>query len=279
MDIPQLRTFLAVAETGSFSNAAARLNSVQSNVTHRIRKLEDGIGGPLFERGRGGARLTPLGERMLPHARDILARLSAAEADLKDAAGGAAPFRLGALDTTAGARLPPILTELVAAYPAADITLQTGANGDLTAAVQDRRLDAAFVGGPVDRDRFHAIHAFTETLVMVRSRATEAPDRLLAFPSGCIYRAAAETHFRSLGRGDLTIRDMGSLDGILGLVAAGLGFAVAPAASVGRYPGLEALDITPLPGPLGQSDTWLIRRHDHRPTAAHELLNILVEDD
>ena len=277
MDLIQLETFLAIEEGGSFSAAADRMSSVQSNVTARIRKLEDRLGGALFDRGRGGARLTPLGERLVPHARDILARVLAAEADLMDAAGGAAPLRIGALETTAGARLPPLLKALHLAHPASDITLRTGANGALFSDIWARRLDAAFVGGPVDPDRFHHVPAFRERLVIVRPKARDLPGALLAFPSGCIYRAAAEAYFRGTGQGDLMIRDMGSLESILGLVEAGLGFAVAPESAVQGYRAADALDIGPLPGAGGISETVLCWRIDHRPTAVLETLTGLLE--
>ncbi|MEM0949975.1 MAG: LysR substrate-binding domain-containing protein, partial [Pseudomonadota bacterium] len=235
MDIVQLRTFLSVAETGSFSAAGQALNSVQSNITTRIRKLEDDVGGALFERGRGGAQLTPLGERLMPHARDILHRIDTARADVLDAAGQAAPLRLGALETTAGARLPPVMKALYGRHPSSEITLQTGTSGGLMADVWARRLDAAFVGAPVDPDRFNAIPAYTERLLVARPRDAVAPPALLAFPSGCIYRAAAEAWLQQSGKADMTVRDLGSLESILGLVEAGLGFTVAPETAILGY--------------------------------------------
>ena len=187
MDLVQLSTFLAIAETGSFSAAGQSLNSVQSNITTRVRKLEDELGGALFERGRGGARLTPLGKRLLPHARDILHRVETARADILDAAGMAAPLRLGALETTAGARLPPVMKALYAQHPGSEITLQTGASGKLMADVWARSLDAAFVGGPVDPDRFHSTPAFTERLLVARPK--DGTDPPLFWP----FRQAAST--------------------------------------------------------------------------------------
>lgn len=272
MDRVQLETFLAVLETGSFSGAGQRLNSVQSNVTSRIRRLEDDLGGMLFERGRSGARLTALGERLEPHARDILGRLTAAEAELRDAAGGAAPLRLGALETVAGARLPPLLKALHAAHPSSDITLLTGPQGQLLSDLWERRVDAAFVAAPADAERFQAVAAFQERLVIARPRGGAPVDTLLAFPAGCIYRAAAEGWLRREGKADLVVRDMGSLESILGLVEAGLGFAVAPESAVAGYRAAEALDLLPLPGAAGRSEIVLAWRHDHRPTSPHRRL-------
>lgn len=72
MDIAQARTFLEIAETGSFIAAASRLNLTQTAVSARIRSLEDRIGRRLFVRNKAGARLTPAGERFLRHARTLV---------------------------------------------------------------------------------------------------------------------------------------------------------------------------------------------------------------
>jgi DNA-binding transcriptional LysR family regulator len=278
MDLTQLQTFLAVADGGSFSAAGERLHCVQSNITQRIKKLEDDLGGALFERGRGGARLTPLGERLLPQARQILSQVAAVRADLRDASGAAAPLRLGALETTAGSRLPMVLRALADRAPRAEVRLVTGPSGVLTGKVWTREIDAALVVGDVDADRFHACPAFKETLVIVTavSRATEAT--LLAFGDGCSYRAAAQNWLREKGRGDTPVRDFGSLDTILGCVGAGMGFAIAPESAVRTYHAIDTLSLVPLDGDHAVCTTSLIRRHDTRVTGTMRILEAILSE-
>jgi DNA-binding transcriptional LysR family regulator len=72
VDIAQARTFVTIAETGSFVAAAARLNVTQTAVSARIHALEEQLGGRLFVRNKAGARLTPAGERFLRHARTLV---------------------------------------------------------------------------------------------------------------------------------------------------------------------------------------------------------------
>lgn len=277
MDFVLLRTFLAVAETGSFSAAANRLNCVQSNVTVRIRRLEEQFGQAAFERGRGGARLTSFGERLREHAQDLLARSDAAERDLLDVAGGRAPLNLGAMETTAATRLPPIIKSLKQACPLAPISLRTGPTSELLTLIWNRKLDAAFVAGPVDRDRFQTIRAFQETLVMVRSRTDHRDGPLLAFRTGCSYRATAESWLRSEGLSDTETVEMGTLEGILGCVEAGMGFAVAPENAVQAFRGVDALELTPLPAAFGMVETLLAWRIDHKLTEAHNALFRLLK--
>ena len=269
---------MAVAEAGSFSAAAEKLCCVQSNVTARIRKLETFLGGTVFERSKAGARLTPLGDRLFDHATDLINRFDAAEADLLDAAGGAAPLRLGTMQTTLGARLPALLKSLGDRLPNAPITLNAGPTAYLLRNLWERQLDAAFVTGPVDPDRFHACEAFDETLVLVERADKPGSDTLLAFRDGCSYRSIAQSWLRESGRSDTPVRDMGSLEGILGCVEAGLGFAVAPQAALGNYRPAEAFRLSTLPRHFAEAPTVLAWRIDTRPTRTlHTLMDILSE--
>jgi DNA-binding transcriptional LysR family regulator len=285
MDIVLLKTFLAVAAAGSFSAAAEIMCCVQSNITARVRRLEAHLGQPVFERGKGGAHLTVFGELLRTHAQDLIDRFEAAERVLLDAAGRSAPLRLGAMETTTAGRLPPILNALRQKCPTAPISLRTGPTGELLSLLWDRKIDAAFVAGPVDEGRFRSTTAFHERLVLVRpaqaaSAAEAAGDTagsLLAFRTGCSYRATAEEWLRSQGKSDTDVIEMGTLDGILGCVEAGMGFAVVPERTVSAHNGDGALSAQALPDPYSESTTHLTWRNDHVPTVAHTSLRALIE--
>lgn len=87
MSLVQLESFVAVAEEGHLGRAATRLHVTQPPLTRRIKALEGELGAPLFERTPRGMRLLPTGERLLPHAREILARVELARADLRGCVG------------------------------------------------------------------------------------------------------------------------------------------------------------------------------------------------
>ncbi len=99
MESDQLRLFLAICDEGSFSAAARKLGTSQSQVSIQIKKLEDGLGTQLFDRSRRSAELTPLGVGLRPEARKIVDFVDAAKTRLLDAvAGRAGTLRVGIED-------------------------------------------------------------------------------------------------------------------------------------------------------------------------------------
>ena len=268
MDLLQLRTFIAVVDTGSFTSAANHLNCVQTNITSRIKKLENHLGGKVFERGRGGASLTPFGEKLYHLATDLLQRFEDMEQELKDVVSSSAPLRLGSMETTAAVRLPVLLRELRKEYPSAPISLYTAATGDLLPMLWGRKLDAAFVSGPVDHKRFKSVLAFNEKLVLVKTQSTEVQNTLLASRKSCSYRRVGEAWLQSQGKIDYETLEMGSLDAIMGCVEIGMGFAILPLASVEKYHGYHELEIQELPCKYGYAKTYLIWRYDARTSHA-----------
>ncbi|MEM7721640.1 MAG: LysR family transcriptional regulator [Pseudomonadota bacterium] len=279
MDMVLLRTFETVAREGSFVGAARALNCVQSNVTARIRRLEENFGAPLFERGRGGARLTDLGRQLHGYAVDLIARFEAAERDLKDAAGCSAPLRLGTMETTAAGRLPDVLRKLRDACPSAPVSVTPGPTGELLADLWERRLDSAFVAGPLDEDRFDGVVAFEEDLVLIRAVPLTPDLPLLAFRSTCSYRRVADRWLEAQGQPDRPVMEMGTLDGILGCMAAGIGFAIVPRSSFERRADFGTLSVEDLPAEYARTKTYLAWRRDHHKSSTQTRLIELVESE
>ncbi len=276
IDVTLLHTFRAVVEEGSFSAAGARLNCVQSNVTARIKRLEGRLGARLLERGRGGAKTTPFGALTYDRVSEALDGLSNMENDLREAAGSSSVLRLGAMETTAAARLPKVLASLRQRCPKAQVSLKTAPTGPLLDLVWRHELDAAFVAGPIDKDRFHGVRAFNEELVALWRSETAGDDGevsdlpelglpLLAFPEGCSYRGSAQAWLRSAGRADVSVTEMGSLDAIIGCAAAGMGLSVVPRAAADRSPEAAQMQSYALPKAFGDVKTFLIWRYDREP--------------
>src|SRR5882757_4141332 len=168
MDLSDLLIFKTVADEGGILRAAKRLHRVQSNVTTRIKQLEQSLGVQLFFRERQRLFLSPSGDLLLTYA-DRLLRLAD---EAKGAVTSGTPrgvLRLGALESTTASRLPAIFCELHKRFPEVRVELRTATNDGLVEAVADRRLDAAFVAEtPTSPDLAH-LPLFTERLILISS--------------------------------------------------------------------------------------------------------------
>src|SRR6478752_9792931 len=195
MELSDLHIFRTVVREGGIVRAAQRLHRVPSNITTRIKQLEASIGVQLFTREHHRLTLSQSGERLLVYA-DRMLLLSEEARSVLSSTAPAGVLRLGALESTAASRLPAFLAAYHKAYPDVSVELITGTNDALTAAVIDRRVEAAFVAeAPATRDlAYQAL--FRERLVII-SAAGHAPirrpqdvdaDSVIAFPNGCYYR-------------------------------------------------------------------------------------------
>lgn len=167
MDADDLRVFEAVVRHGSMRRAAEALNTVQSNVTSRIRALEYELGADLFRRHARGVSPTMAAQRLLPYAARVQRVLEDARRAARDDGTPAGALVVGALETTAAIRLAPVLASYAAAHPAVDLSLRTGTTCELVDDALAHRVDGAFVCGPVDHPDLLAETMFQEELVML----------------------------------------------------------------------------------------------------------------
>ena len=278
MDLVELRIFKAVAEQGGITRAAAALNRVQSNVTTRVQQLEERLGTQLFHRQGRRLVLSAEGKLLLGYAERLL-QLSA---EAQSALHGRAPhgvLKLGALESTAATRLPPVLARYHRSHPAVRLELVTGTTGALVDKLGREELDAAFVAEPFTASGLETQHVFTEELVLITAKdhpriaspADLAQRTVLAFTTGCAYRRRLETW---LGRSRVVaerVMEYGSYHAIVACAAAGGGVAVVPR-SVLRATGMEAqLAVHPLPQRIAQAKTMLAWRRGQRSSALDAL--------
>ncbi|MDQ1050808.1 LysR family transcriptional regulator [Streptomyces sp. V4I2] len=145
-EIDALRLLVAVAETGSFTKAAVRLNYTQSAVSRRIATLEQQAGGPLLERLPRGVRLNPAGRTLHRHATEVLDRLSRAERELAVLhAGHGGLLHMGAFATANISLVPTALRALRDARPDVEVVAVEGPTHTLVERLTDGALDLAVV--------------------------------------------------------------------------------------------------------------------------------------
>ena len=279
MDLGSLRIFLAVAEEGSVSRAAERLHYVQSNVTTRLRRLEEDLGTSLFVRTRRGMVPTSAGKSLQGYARQILRTVEEARLAVSGSACPQGPMAIGAIDTVAAVHLPQVLARYHSQYPKVAIGLQTGASQELVRQVLDYDIEGAFVGGPVANSEIVQKEVCVEEMVLVTAPdqptpATGSFDTILVFRPGCSCRNRLEQWLREEGLTPIKLMEFGTLDAILGCVGAGMGISMLPRSFVERGPFASMVRIHPVAEPFSRVPTMFIRRKD---MAASPALTALIE--
>lgn len=265
IDLDSLDIFCAVVKEGGVVKASAALNRVQSNVTTRIKQLEARLGVALFRRHGRGVALTPEGELLLQYANRLLRLADETDAHLRSGLPCGA-FRLGSLESTAGARLPAVLSRYHRAYPDVTIELVTGTTGALVRRVTEFELEAAFISEPFTAPALNTRPVFDEELVLISGRdhpPVSHPDDLgggsvIAFATGCSYRKLLEDW---LGRARVMparIMEFASYNAIIACVAAGTGVAIVPRSVLKTITSSVDVRQHELPERLRKSRTHLI---------------------
>lgn len=285
MDLADLRIFRAVVEHGGITRAAEKLNRVQSNVTTRIRQLEDDLGVALFIREGKKLHLSPTGKILLGYADRLLDLAQEARDALHDST-PRGPLKLGSIESAAAVRLPAPLAEFHRRYPQVQLELRSGHITGICADVLAGTLDVALVAEPVSDEAFEKAMIYDEELVMIagvdhapiRTPRDVSSQTVLAFEHGCPYRLRMQQWFARAGAVPARIIEMTSWHAILGCAAARMGIAVMPRMLLSTFPDARFLSTHPLPAEVNHAPTVLIwRKGAHSPKIA-ALLEVLRDD-
>ncbi|MFS8973240.1 LysR family transcriptional regulator [Cupriavidus necator] len=282
MDIAALEIFRTVVEAGGITRAAERLHRVQSNVTTRIRQLEQSLGVELFVRDGRRMVLTPAGQTLFDYACRILKLTDEA----RQAVLPARPhgrLRIASMESTAASRLPNVLAAYHQAWPEVQLELVTLATRQALDALARFEVDCAFVAEPVPDPALSTIPAFEEELVVIarerhrpiRTAADLEVPTLLAFEPGCNYRARVEAWYATGDAPPPRVLELGSYHAIVACVAAGIGAAIVPRSVLGLYRDLPAISQHSL-GAAGRVRTMLAWHPAMASAALHALVDALT---
>jgi DNA-binding transcriptional LysR family regulator len=177
---------------------------------------------------------------------------------------------IGAMETTAAARMPQVLAQYHKRYPEVQLALETGTTRELIDAVLNYKLEAALIAAPLEHPELDAQIAFEEELVLItdlQQGPIESPQdirnlTLLVFRAGCRYRQHLEDWVGKLGGVPKRIVEFGTFEAIIGCVAAGMGVSMMPRAVVEQHRSQGVIRIYPLPPDIARAPTLFIRRRD-----------------
>ena len=235
LDLDSLEIFRTVAQEGGIIRAAGKLGRVQSNVTTRIKQLEQRLGRSLFRRQGRSIVLSPEGELLLSYTQRLFRLADEAEGELRTGQPVGA-LRIGSLESTAGSRLGPILSKFHRLHPGVVVELATGTTGALVQRVSNFELEAAFISEPFSAPGLSTLKVFEEELVLITGKEVPAVRRaadlegrtLIAFANGCSYRKRLEEWLGASAVMPARTMEFASYQAMIACVAAGTGFAVVP---------------------------------------------------
>ncbi|HXN44613.1 MAG TPA: LysR substrate-binding domain-containing protein [Xanthobacteraceae bacterium] len=271
LDIDQLRTFLAIVETGSFTRAAEIVHKTQSAVSMQMKRLEERLERPIFARDGRASKLTEDGERLLDYARRIVKLNVEALAAFSDFA-LTGRVRLGVPDDYADRYLPEIMARFSRAYPGVELSVICEPSLELIERIAANELDLAIV---TDCESSRPVESFRrERLLWVTSNRhtthREEPLPLALGRPACKWRQAAIEGLELMGRPYRVLYSSGNAGAVAAAVLAGLAISVFPES--GLRPGMRVLGSSDGFPELPSCRVGLLR-NPHQPSALAEALS------
>jgi DNA-binding transcriptional LysR family regulator len=241
IDVDQLRTFIAIVETGSFTKAAEVVHKTQSAVSMQIKRLEERLDRPIFARDGRASKLTEDGERLLDYARRIVKLNVEALAAFNDTE-LTGRVRLGLPDDYADRYLPEIMARFSRAYPHVELTIMCEPSIELIERIDSNELDLAIV---TDCETSRASETFRrERLSWVTSNRhsthLEEPLPLALGRPSCGWRRAAIESLETIGRPHHVLYTSANGGAVAAAVLAGMAVSVFPES--GLRPGMRVLN-------------------------------------
>lgn len=256
MTLAQLEIFIALAEAGSFTAAAVRLGISQSAVSHAVSGLEKTLEVTLFERKVTPIALTNPGERILRHARGVVAQANAIRQEASASRGLARGLlHIGSFGPTSSLRLLPELIELFhQKYPGVEVMIEEARDEIVEQWIIDRRVELGFVILPderfetvqIEQDEYMAILPATHNLAKLKEVPVEAFDNLPFIMSRAGSGEEIESLLARFHAKPRVLYRMPQLISILGLVQRGLAVSIAATLALPEnYPGVIYRPLAP----------------------------------
>lgn len=243
MEIHQLKYFLSICQTGSFTAAAESCHVSQPSLSVQILKLEEELGGSLFERSRQGARLTARGELLKPRAAETLQQLQLVRSDMDSFDGlTRGSVRLGCLPATGAHILPVLLGAYQIDHPEIDVQLREESSPGLSAALLNYEIDIAVTDEAGLNQYLEAEVLFAEELLaalppdhpLALSSELDVPlqaladERFIVMKEGHGFHRIVMQALEQEGISPEIVYESAEIETVQGLVGAGLGVSIVP---------------------------------------------------
>ncbi|RAJ35647.1 LysR family transcriptional regulator [Pedobacter cryoconitis] len=268
MNTNDFKIFEAVAANGSFTKAAQAMFTVQSNVTARIKSLEDEFAVSLFTRTSRKVELTAAGETLMYYFKQIGQLIEEAKRELSQSDQLIGQLTIGCIETTMALKAPDIINKFNEMYPEIELEFKADMSSNLINDVLSYKLDAAFVAAPVSVPELAQQTIKEEQLVIVTSTRYKKMEeiiqdkqvKIVVFDQGCNYRARLESWLSFKGIVNYKRIVVNSLEGIINFAEADLAITILPAELIEQYYQNRKLKTFSIGKELGTSATILVYR-------------------
>lgn len=275
MNTNDLKLFEAVVDHGSFTKAAEAMFTVQSNVTARIKSLEEEFGAPLLFRTSRKVELTAEGETMMQYSKQINHLINEAKRHIGNNHAVKGQIKIGFLETMMTVKGPELVNQLAHKFPFVDLEFRSAMCDSLVSEVVNYKLDAAFVPAPLNIPELEQLHIKDEEVVAVAPADCESledllkriPPKAIVFDQGCVFRARLESWLVSKGIPQYHKTVINSIEGVVNFIESGIGFSFLPYEIISAFYSGRKIKTFSLPRELGLMTTMLIFRKDipHAP--------------
>jgi DNA-binding transcriptional LysR family regulator len=281
--LPDIIVFLEVVRSGSFTRAAERLHTVQSNVTARIKKLEGALGVTLLKRHARGVKATPAGEATLA----LAVRMNSVLEDLRftfgQGRGSIAQLRIGAIETVLATHLPRLVAQFLRGHPHVQVSIHAASSSTILRQIRDGELDAGFVSRAPTTAGVREELIWSDELVIVAPPQIKDLGTLLSKKHeilkilvqrlGCSYTERMIAVLMEKAPRTYSLLELGTLEGVLGFVEVGFGIAAMPRSFIQSLSRKRAFALIDLPLRARKLATYLITpAAEHSPAVVEKFI-------
>lgn len=266
MNTNTLKMFITITQKGSISGAAEEMGYAQSNISTKLRQLENDLNTKLFFRTNRGITLTDSGKEFYAKAIKIVSLTDDAINQLQHPEQIHGSLKIGTLQTAASTFLPQILSNFHQQNPHVELSIETGTTLLSAQRVLNYELDGAIIGGKVSEQKLVTLPLMSEKLCLVTANTNDIDIKnssLLVFPVGCAYRKTLESWLDSQ---QIMIHhpiEFNYLNAIIASVSAGLGISLLPQKVVQPYLDQGTLKSIKLPDQFSTLPISFIYRKDY----------------
>lgn len=295
MNLRDLQYIVSVAESRHFGKAAERCFVSQPTLSGQIKKLEQALGVSIFERTNRSVEITPVGEIILSHARQILEHVDGIQQvaqTYRDPLAGS--LRIGAITTLSPYLMPSILVPLKNKHPQMKLVLSEELTDTLTERLQNHEIDAALIATEVDEREFGVMPLFNEPFWLaypcdhplackteIGRADLDGADLLLLAEGHCLAKQALDIcHKNRRDQGDMVDLRASSLETLLQMVSAGFGSTLVPALAMrGTWTSDEGISTCKLKlGDAYRCISLIYRKSYPRQHALEAFAQVIVEN-